>query len=179
MNCPSGEILSPLISTSPKNEFRSMIGGCSARTVSGATRIASVEAKRTSVFIFRSRTATAILLITDMPSCAYQIATCRWADTDARGSKTTEGREHVLRRSRHIKEIVTLIEDRAGSRALVVRLRELETREDELNVRLGLARHPPQYRRALRPGYSEHWPLRGPGVAVLNQNVALKRSALA
>src|SRR5216684_2113317 len=63
MNCPSGEICSPLISTSPKNKFLSMIGGCSARTVSGATRIASVEAKRTSVFIFHSRTTTAILLI--------------------------------------------------------------------------------------------------------------------
>src|ERR1700730_13809523 len=63
MNCPSGEIFSPLISTSPKNKFRSMIGGCSARTVSGATRIASVDAKRTSLFIFRSPTTTAILLI--------------------------------------------------------------------------------------------------------------------
>ena len=36
-----------------------------------------------------------------------------------------------------IKELVTLIEDGGGSRAMVARLRELEAREDELTERLG------------------------------------------
>src|SRR5208337_1065038 len=36
-------------------------------------------------------------------------------------------------------EIVALIEDGGGSRAMVVRLRELETREDELTARLSQA----------------------------------------
>jgi site-specific DNA recombinase len=35
-----------------------------------------------------------------------------------------------------MKEILTMIEDGAGSRALVSRLRELEAREDELTARL-------------------------------------------
>ncbi len=37
---------------------------------------------------------------------------------------------------RSVKEIVTLIEDGGGSRALVARLRDLEAKEDELNARL-------------------------------------------
>jgi site-specific DNA recombinase len=40
---------------------------------------------------------------------------------------------------RSMKEIVTLIEDGGGSRAMVTRLRELEAREDELNARLSHA----------------------------------------
>ncbi len=40
---------------------------------------------------------------------------------------------------RSMKEIVTLIEEGGGSRALVVRLRELEVREDELKARLAHA----------------------------------------
>ena len=48
-------------------------------------------------------------------------------------------RRELDKLARSIKEIVTLIEDGAGSRTLVARLRELETQEDELNARLAQA----------------------------------------
>src|SRR5580700_7117209 len=107
MNCPSGEIFSPLISTSPKNIFLSMIGGCSARTVSGTTRTASVDAKRTSLFIFRSRTTTAILIIP--PSCLTLYAEPRIlyllnvvGRTLTHEDPGQPKREHELRRSESV-----------------------------------------------------------------------------
>src|ERR1019366_8978932 len=48
-------------------------------------------------------------------------------------------RRELDKLTRSMKEIVTLIEDGGGSRALVARLRELETREDELKARLSHA----------------------------------------
>jgi len=55
-----------------------------------------------------------------------------------RSSGEVERRE-LDKIARSIKDIVTLIEDGAGSRALVARLRELEVREDDLNARLAQA----------------------------------------
>ena len=48
-------------------------------------------------------------------------------------------RRELDKLTRSMKEIVTLIEDGGGSRALVARLRELEAREDELKARLSNA----------------------------------------
>jgi DNA invertase Pin-like site-specific DNA recombinase len=57
---------------------------------------------------------------------------------DRRASGEAERRE-LDKLGRSMKEIVTLIEDGGGSRALVARLRELEAREDELTDRLARA----------------------------------------
>jgi site-specific DNA recombinase len=54
---------------------------------------------------------------------------------ERRSSGDTSRRE-LDKIARSIKEIVAMIEDGAGSRALAARLRELEAREDELNARL-------------------------------------------
>lgn len=45
-------------------------------------------------------------------------------------------RKELDKIARTIKELVTQVEDGGGSRAVMARLRELEAREDELNVRL-------------------------------------------
>jgi DNA invertase Pin-like site-specific DNA recombinase len=57
---------------------------------------------------------------------------------ERRSSVDAERRE-LEKITRSIKEIVALLEDGGGSRAMVVRLRELETREDELTARLSEA----------------------------------------
>ncbi len=57
-----------------------------------------------------------------------------------RRSSGEAARLELDRITRSTKEILALIEDGAGSRALVARLRELEAREDQLNA--GLARAP-------------------------------------
>lgn len=57
---------------------------------------------------------------------------------DRRACGEAERRE-LDKLGRSIKEIVTLIEEGAGSRALLARLSELEAREDELNARLAQA----------------------------------------
>jgi site-specific DNA recombinase len=57
---------------------------------------------------------------------------------ECRASGETDRRE-LDKLTRSMKEIVTLIEDGGGSRALVARLRELEVREDELKARLAHA----------------------------------------
>jgi site-specific DNA recombinase len=54
---------------------------------------------------------------------------------DRRSSGDADRRE-LDKLGRSMKEILTLIEDGGGSRAMVVRLRELEAREDELKARL-------------------------------------------
>jgi len=52
----------------------------------------------------------------------------------------TEAERHELDKiTRSIKEIVALVEDGSGSRALSARLRELEAREDDLTERLSRA----------------------------------------
>jgi hypothetical protein len=56
-----------------------------------------------------------------------------------RRSSGDADRRELDKLARSMKEIVTLIEDGGGSRALVARLRELEAREDELNARLARA----------------------------------------
>jgi len=53
-----------------------------------------------------------------------------------RGSASEVDRVELDKVRRSIKEIVTLIEDGAGSRALLTRLQQLEAREDELTARL-------------------------------------------
>ena len=53
-----------------------------------------------------------------------------------RGSANEADRVELDKVRRSIKEIVTLIEDGAGSRALLTRLQQLEAREDELTARL-------------------------------------------
>ncbi len=54
---------------------------------------------------------------------------------DRRASGDSDRRD-LDKLTRSMKEIITLIEDGGGSRALVARLRELEAREDELKARL-------------------------------------------
>ena len=56
-----------------------------------------------------------------------------------RRSSADAGRRELEKITRSVKEIVALIEDGGGSRAMVARLRELETREDELTARLSRA----------------------------------------
>ena len=72
--------------------------------------------------------------------------------------------------TRSIKEIVALVEDGSGSRALVARLRELEAREDELTERLSRAPldipdiHPNVagiYRRKWNASYARKWVMTG------------------
>ncbi len=53
-----------------------------------------------------------------------------------RRSSAGAGRRELEKITRSTKEIMTLIEEGGGSRAMVARLRELETREDELTARL-------------------------------------------
>ena len=53
-----------------------------------------------------------------------------------RRSSGTADRRELEKVARSIKEIVAMIEDGGGSRALVARLRDLEAKEDELNARL-------------------------------------------
>ena len=57
-----------------------------------------------------------------------------------RRSSADAGRRELEKITRSVKEIVALIEDGGGSRAMVARLRELETREDELTARLSRRR---------------------------------------
>ncbi|MGO9674273.1 MAG: recombinase family protein, partial [Methylocella sp.] len=56
-----------------------------------------------------------------------------------RRSSADADRRELEKITRSTKEIMTLIEDGGGSRAMVARLRELETREDELTARLSRA----------------------------------------
>lgn len=56
-----------------------------------------------------------------------------------RRSSGEADRREVEKLTRSMKDIVTLVEDGSGSRALVARLRELEAREDELKARLASA----------------------------------------
>jgi hypothetical protein len=56
-----------------------------------------------------------------------------------RRSSADADRRELEKITRSTKEIMTLIEDGGGSRAMVARLRELEMREDELTARLSRA----------------------------------------